>query len=149
MREMKNTIKEQAIKFQIKGIDIQDIKLNYPKQPLSDQTTFHISIGLEQKFNPENKLVIVITTVDVMNEDKETRLASLQASCIFEVENFEDFLIKGTQQVLFPETMLVTFNSISISTVRGIMFSQFKGTFLHNAILPIVDPTKFVKNNAE
>jgi len=149
MSDMKNEIKKQTIKFQIKGIELLDIKLNYPKQPLPVQTTFHITIGLEQKFNPENKLVIVITTVDVLHEDKETRLASLQASCIFEIENFEDFLIEGTQQVIFPETMLVTFNSISISTVRGIMFSQFKGTFLHNAILPVVDPSKFIKNEAE
>jgi hypothetical protein len=146
---MKDALKDQTFTFQIKGIEILDIKLNYPKKPLPTQTIFNFSIGLKHKINPENRLVIVITTIDILHEDKETLLASLQASCIFEIKNFEDYLIDGSQQVLFPEKHLVTLNSISISTVRGIMFSQFKGTFLHTAILPVIDPKDFVKNNAE
>lgn len=50
-------------------------------------------------------------------------------------------------QVSFPDNILVTFNSISISTMRGLMFAQFKGTFLHNAILPIIDPGSFITND--
>jgi|ERR1035437_5928011 preprotein translocase subunit SecB len=145
---MEDTIKEKQFSFQIKGIELLDVKLNYPKQPLSDQITFHFKIGLEQKISLENRLIIVITTIDVVHEDTETRLASLQVSCIYEIANFEDFIIEGTQQVTIPDAILVTLNSVSISTVRGIMFSQFKGTFLHNAILPVVDPKAFVKNNA-
>jgi uncharacterized protein YbbC (DUF1343 family) len=34
-------------------------------------------------------------------------------------------------------------NSISLSTTRGAMFSTFKGTFLHGAVLPIIDPKQF------
>ena len=146
---MKDTIKEQQLSFQMKGIELLDVKLNNPKQPLPAQTTFHFNISLEHKISHENKLVIVITTVNIIHEDNETRLGSLQASCIFEIANFDDFLIEGSQQVSIPDTILVTLNSVSISTVRGIMFSQFKGTFLHKAILPVVDPKAFVKNNAE
>jgi hypothetical protein len=88
----------------------------------------------------------VVATVEILHEDKATLLASLKASCIYEIANFNDFLTKGTNQVTFPESVVVTFNSITISTVRGLMFSQFKGTHLHTAILPIIDPTAFVKN---
>ena len=35
-------------------------------------------------------------------------------------------------------------NSISISTTRGVMFSTFKGTYLHNALLPVVDARQMV-----
>ena len=42
-----------------------------------------------------------------------------------------------------PTDIIVTINSISISTIRGIMFSTFKGTYLHNAFLPIIDPKSF------
>ena len=89
-----------------------------------------------------------MATVDIIHEDKKTCLASLKASCIFEVANFDEFVIEGTQQVLFPESAVITFNSVTISTVRGLMFSQFKGTHLHSAILPIIDPTSFVKNKS-
>ena len=38
------------------------------------------------------------------------------------------------------DIFISTLNSISISTTRGMMFSAFRGTFLHNAILPLIDP---------
>lgn len=146
---MKEIQKEQKITFQIKRIELLDVKLNCPRQPLPAQMTFHFNIGVEHKINPDNKWVIVITTIDVLHEDNETRLASLRASCVFEIANFEEFSIEGSHQVSIPDDILVTLNSVSISTIRGIMFSHFKGTFLHSAILPVVDPKAFVKNSAE
>lgn len=146
---MEDTIKEQQFTFQIKGIDLLDVKLNHPKEPLPVQTTFHFNIGVEQKISFENKLIIAIVSVEIMHEDHETRLASLKASCIFEIANFEDFINKESQQLSIPDTIVVTLNSISLSTVRGIMFSQFKGTFLHNAILPIIDPKSFIQNKVD
>jgi len=140
---------DQKNRFQIKGIELLDVKLNCPNQPLPAQMIFHYNIGLEHKINAENKIVIVIATVDVLHEDNEARLASLRASCIFEFTNFEDFLIEGSQQVSIPDTILVTLSSVSISTIRGIMYSQFKGNFLHNAILPNADPKALIKNNCE
>jgi len=144
---MKKTNKEQQIAFQIKGIELLDFKLNQPKQPLPVQTTFNFNINLEQRISPENKLVIVITTIEILNENNNVLLASVKGSCIFEVANLEEFLPEGSQKVSFPDNILVSFNSISISTMRGIMFSQFKGTYLQNAVLPVIDPTSFIKNN--
>jgi len=145
---MKNTLKEQPFTFQIKGIELLDVNLNHPKQPLPVQTTFHFNIDIEHQIDTDNKLIIVITTIDILHDESEIRLASIKASCIFEIQNFDDFASVEFQQVSFPESMLITLNSISVSTVRGIMFSQFKGTFLHNAFLPIIDPKTFVKNQA-
>lgn len=143
---MKNMTNETKVTFQIKGIDLVDIQMNQLKQPLPAQTTFHFNINLEQMINPENKLVIVAVTVVILHEDKTTILASIKASCIFDVANFDEFIAEGTRKVNFPESTIITFNSITISTVRGLMFSQFKGTHLHTAILPVVDPSSFMKN---
>lgn len=144
---MKNTKDEQIVEFKIKDIELLGLRLIQPKQPLIDPTTFHYNISSELKINIENKLVNVVTNIEIFREDKETLLASLTVSCIFEIVNIDKFINKDTKQVVFPDITLITFNSISISTVRGIMYSQFKGTFLHNAILPIIDPTSFVKNS--
>jgi hypothetical protein len=144
MKNMKNDLK---VIFQIKGIELVDLKLNQLKQPLAAQTTFHFNINLEQLINPEIKLVIVVATVVIFHEDNTTILGLLKASCIFEVANFDEFKIESTGQISFPDSAIITFNSITISTVRGLMFSQFKGTHLHNAILPIFDPTSFVKSS--
>jgi len=138
--------RNQEISFQLKGIELLDVQLNHPQKPLPAQTTFHFNINLEHRINAENKLVIVICTINVIHEDKTTNLGSLKASCIFEVENMQDFTLQDKNRIQFHEGILTTFNSISISTVRGIMFSQFKGTFLHNAHLPVINPQTFVVN---
>lgn len=131
--------------FQLKKIELLEFALNQLALPISEQTTFHFDINLEQQIILEKNLVIAIPKIEVIYEDKKTKLASLKASCIFEVSNLKDFLNKEKTQVLFPDEVLLTLNSITISTVRGIMFSQFRGTYLHNAILPIIDPKSFTQ----
>jgi len=141
---MKNEV-EKKISFQIKAIELVDFKLNQLKNPLPEQTTFHFNINLEQAVNDDNKVVIVVAAVEILNEDKTAQLASIKGSCIFEVINFDEFMVEGTKLVSFPDSAVITLNSITLSTVRGLMFGQFKGTHLHNAILPIIDPSAFTK----
>ena len=138
--------KNKDITFQLKGIELLDVQLKHPEKPLPEQTTFHFDINLEHRINADNNLVIVICTISIVNEDKSTQLGLLKASCIFEVANMADFIDNNKKQTGFPEGILTTLNSITISTVRGIMFSQFKGTFLHNAHLPIIDPQALTVN---
>ncbi|HEX6428032.1 MAG TPA: hypothetical protein VF008_10120, partial [Niastella sp.] len=65
---------------------------------------------------------------------------SLIVSCIFQLENFEQVIQFDAENKLnVPQPLIDLVNTISISTVRGIMFSIFKGTMLHNAFLPIID----------
>jgi preprotein translocase subunit SecB len=146
---MKNQKNEPIVEFQIKGIELIKFSLIPPLQPLSKQTTFQFNIQLEQKIDVEQKLVIVFTTIDISNKDDNTQLASLTVSCIFEVANINEFVNDSSKLVTIPEEVLITFNSICISTLRGVMFSNLKGTFLHNAILPVVNPATFVKNNIQ
>ncbi len=147
MSVMKNTKSEPQITFQLKSIELLDFKLDQPVQPLSAQTTFHYNINLEQRIDPDKKWVIVVTSVDTIHEDSKACLGSLKASCVFEIANFDDFRSKKTQQISLPDNLAVMLNSISISTIRGVMFSQFKGTFLQNAILPIIDSNSFEKKD--
>lgn len=141
--------KDQQLKFQIRGIEILDVNLIHPNIPIPSETIFHFNLHLEHRVNIESNLVIVTASIDVIHEDKTTKLAFLKASCIFEVTNLHDFINEPDKAVVFPDEILVSFNSVSISTIRGIMFSQFKGTFLHSAILPIIDPKSFVAQHVK
>jgi len=135
---------EQNIEFQLQAIELLDINLIYPVAPLSNPTTFNFNINIEHKINSENSLIIVIALINIIHEDNVTILGSLKASCIFKIANFNDFFDSETKQVSFPESSITTLNSITISTTRGIMFAQFKGTFLNRAILPVINPQNFV-----
>jgi hypothetical protein len=139
-------MKEQKASLQIKGIEVQELNLRQPEQPLDNQTIFHFDIGIEHRVNLDNKIIVVVPTVNVRHDSSERTLATLTTSFIFEVENMTDFYDKEQQQITLPETLLTTLNSVSLSTLRGLLFSTFKGTFLHNAILPLVDPASFAVN---
>lgn len=131
----------KAISFQIKGIELLDVQINHSEEPLKTQITFQFDISLEHRINANDKLIILICSINVNDEENSAKLGFLRASCIFEVNNIADFMVN--KQINFPDTILNTLNSITISTVRGIMFSQFKGTFLHNAHLPVINPQSF------
>jgi hypothetical protein len=135
---------EISINFQLKGIELLEACLNHPKHAITDLKVFHFDIKLEHKLSVDNKIIAVLIYVDLFNEQRDIKLGSITSSCIFEITNMPDFIDTKSNNINLPEDFLTTINSITISTARGIMFNQFKGTFLHNAFLPIVDPKSFI-----
>ena len=65
----------------------------------------------------------------------------------YDVSSAEEFtLAPGERKAVatgltfeLPDGLADILNSVALSTARGIMFSEFKGTLLHHAFLPIVD----------
>lgn len=134
---------KQDINWQIRAIELLDYSLSYPSEQLSDTLTYQFDVNIEHKLKIDENLLLVITSINIYHDGKKTSLGKFKSSCVFSVENLNGFLDQKTGHLNLPEQYITTLNSVSISTTRGLMFSQFRGTFLHNAILPIVDPTKF------
>jgi hypothetical protein len=142
--------KEIQIPFQIKNIEILDVNLAFPGQIIQDNKTFHYNIHLQHRINQENKLIFVDTSIEILHQDKKTKLGFIKASCIYFVETLLDYRSKNDGQLIdLPKVFITTLNSISISTTRGIMFSYYRGTFLHNAVLPIIDPKSYVPDKLQ
>ncbi len=144
MAPTKKKSDEKQVRFQLRAIEIVDLCVIHPKQQIPPQMIFNFDIKLEHKIPSDNKLIAVVVTIDIRDENKPDKLGSLMASCVYEVPDILEYIDKNSNLPKFPETFLTTINSISISTIRGIMFTLFRGTFLHNAILPVVDPKSFV-----
>jgi len=140
----KKVKQSKDIQFQLRAIELLDCSINYPPEDKLKTNQFNFNINIEHKINREKKLVFVITSVNILHEDKKTNLGNLKASCHFEISNLDEFFVTGQpDKINFPTNTIDSLNSISLSTIRGIMFSQFKGTFLHNAVLPVIDPKVF------
>ncbi len=135
----------QEVKFQIKNIELLDFALKQPDLPLSEETKYKFNINIEQKFNESEHLVAVTTTINIIREADQQMQGVISANCIYQVENLNQYANEKTKTIQLPAQFNTTLISISLSTTRGIMFSQFRGTFLHNAILPIINPTDFTK----
>jgi|SRR6056297_1080941 len=144
----KEKAQKKNIEFQIKGIEILNIELKKPQIQLPATPVFHFNINLLHKINPEKNLVFVIVEVKVLNDDKQTLFGNISVSNIFHIVNFDD--LKGDKtnnSVSIPKEIIDLFNSIAVSNTRGVMFASFKGTFLHNAVLPVIDTKGFKQEN--
>lgn len=139
-----NKNKELNIDMQIKAIELLNSSLILPANPTIPINNFNFNISLENRANATDKLVFVIVHVKIKNEDQSIILGGLSVSCIFEIVNFEkNVTIEPEGKIKLPKQLVDILNSISISTTRGVMFSTFKGTFLHGAVLPIIDSKQF------
>lgn len=136
--------KDFTADLQLKSIELLKGSINLPANPEVSLTTFNFNISLESKADVANKVLFVIVSVEIRSEDQNHVMGSLAASCIYGISNFDELIkIEADGKLNIPQGLSEVLNSISISTVRGVMFSTFKGTFLHNAFLPIVDPRSF------
>ncbi|MFY7732946.1 MAG: hypothetical protein ACOVSR_05645 [Bacteroidia bacterium] len=136
--------KDLNVEMQIRAIELLNGSLNLPANPNTPVTNFNFNISIESRADAVNKLVFVIVHVEIKNDDHSVVLGALSISCIFEIVNFEDVIkVEADGKVNIPQRLIETLNIISISTTRGVMFSTFKGTFLHGAVLPIIDPKQF------
>ncbi len=141
--------KKIELTFQIKGVELLEFELTPPLKALKPHTVFHYNVSLEHKVNKENKLVFVTVRVNIMLEDKKTLAGKTGVSCIFSVTNFDEIVKYENDNIKFSDNIIEILNSISISTARGVMATNFRGTYLHNAVLPLVDPKSFIKSKVE
>ncbi len=131
--------------FQIKSVELLKHNFAVPTNPIGNFVNFNFNVGLEQKLDHTNKLFIVILHVDVAStEDLDSELGSASIACVYGIENFDDVVnMDKSGKPHIDEIITQTLNSISVSTTRGVLSQLFRGTFLHNAILPVVDPKTF------
>jgi len=136
--------KDFTVDLQLKSIELLKGSISLPSVPEVSLNNFNFNISLESKADATNKILFVIVSVEIRSEDQNHVLGSLAVSCIYSIVNFDEVVkIEADGKLDIPQPLVEILNSISISTTRGVMFSTFKGTFLHNACLPIVDPRSF------
>ena len=148
MSEIKNI--DIPAEIQFRGIELVSSNIASSLFNIESNKAFTFEIKTEIQLNQENEFIIVIIGVQILNEAKDFQLGSLTTSNIFLVENYESIVTQDNNgKVSIPDGLVTTLNSISISTTRGVMWNTFKGTFLHNAILPILDPKNIHNQKAE
>jgi hypothetical protein len=142
---MSAEVKKKSISFSIQGIEVLDKRMTVPLFKDGKPPEHEFKIGLEIRVNENEKTTAHALHVTITDKnDKDLILGALKVACIFNILNFEKIIIKAEGGKLdFPEEYLNLLTTITIGTVRGVMYSEFRGTFLHNAILPILDVKSF------
>lgn len=131
--------------IKLTGIELLSSSLSRPELAGTDQGIFLFNVRIIHDVAREKKLVFVIAHVDIDSLEDKKNVGSIAVSLIFNIDNFEEVVtMRDDQNFTLTVELKDVLNSIAISTTRGVMFSTFKGTYLHNAVLPIVDPRQLV-----
>lgn len=130
---------DKNFSFGLRGIEIINFVIKSPAER-RNLTGFTFDMRFRTDANIKESIVGVF--VDVLIKDQEINDQVGQYSAVFHF-NVDDLdkIVLGNElnQVEIPQPLLSTLFGISTSTLRGLMFSAFKGTFLHGAILPLID----------
>lgn len=134
--------KEVTLGIRLIGINLIEEKLDIKPALVDEIRAFNFSLSAKHVTDNEKNIVTVSTEVTISPNESNIVMGYMKVDCSYEVENLKALINKKTGKVKFPEGFTKVINSISLSTLRGIMFSRFKGTILGGAILPIMDPIK-------
>lgn len=126
-------------RFQLRAIELHELAI-HKLNPGFVITNFNFEINVQTNVDRNQKIVIASTIVRINADDKTTEVGRVNCACIFSVANFDEVItMKSDNSFELIEPFAETINSISISTTRGLMASELKGTILHHAFLPIID----------
>lgn len=137
--------KKQDIKleFKISNIELIEKSFHIPVFQGDITPVIQFDLAINVSVAKENKKIANILQVKMMVEDSNTVVASITVGCTFDIINFEEVVIISGESETIPDAIIETLNIITIGTSRGIMFNEFKGTWLHHSILPVIDPKSF------
>lgn len=137
-------MEKSVVNFQLENIELS--KMFIAEQPENlDSERYHYNISVNHRFNLEAEVIAVIASVDILAEKKH-KLAEIGINIFYKVENLKNFENRKDKKMELPADFLTAVNSVSISTLRGVVFSQLRGTYLHNALLPVIDPKNLLQN---
>lgn len=130
------------VKLQFNAIEVINFQIKVPMENLSNLDKFNFTVDTELQINEENKLLVIVVEIKIYDSTKTIEIGNFKTNNVFLViENFDLIKAKlGKEHIPMPQELVTMLNSISLSTTRGVMWSTFKGTILHNAVLPLWNP---------
>lgn len=135
-----------AIEYRITGVELYS-KSMAPAISGLENTKLNFNVHVETKVDPHRKVILVFVKVAVGKEASTDILATVNTICVFDIVNFDAYITQNENQLFqIPDEIEFVIRPVAISTTRGIMYSEFRGTYLHGAILPIINMLHPPKN---
>ncbi len=126
---------ETTLSFRIKGIEIIDFAMTAPTETVQ-VSQFNFDMQFRSLVNATEQMTTIFAEI-VIKSEQNVQLGRYSAAFRFTIDEIDKILAdKGAE---IPQPLLSLLLGISVSTLRGLMFASFRGTFLHNAILPLVN----------
>lgn len=133
--------------FQLRGVELHQLIINKQMPGVQPPVKFNFDVQIESNVDAVQKVIINAATIGVKGDNQPNLLGSITCICLFSVANYEEVVtMRSETQAEINDAFADTINSITISTARGMMASELRGTYLHFAVLPIIDVMGLKKN---
>ncbi len=143
---MKKGVAEYKIRFV--AVQIISKSLSLPISGFNLNTEFNFESLSDIKVDKDQKFALSTTDVFIKEKISNEQVASFKTLCVFEFPDFEEVFTKiSDNQYDIPEELEILLKSTGLSTSRGIIFSELRGTYLHGAIMPLIDIATPIKEN--
>lgn len=137
---------QERFTFKLKKIDILEkyVSLYQDDDKGDDDFDFGISLQIAPDANL-NQSVHILKVDVTTKKDKENIIASFTLGAIFEIPELEKISTYEGDVVRLPQTLQTLLTTVVIGTMRGVMYTEFRGTSLRDVLLPVLDPSAFQK----
>ena len=126
-------------RYKLGGIDI--IEKSLFKYSLKEDVQFNFELKTQSLVDDSKDLIVILVLVGIKKTGEPELLGKILIGFGYIVENLKDTFEKNEKNLyVIPQDFENLLKAISISTTRGIMYSEFRGTYLHTAVLPIIFP---------
>jgi hypothetical protein len=132
---------QKFIHLEFRSIEVLEFSITKPEGD-QESTVQDYLISMGNELDEATGMLKVEGEMRLRNKS-QTHLARYKALCIFELAGLDSLNWKAPESKAFRLQLSVIWNGIAISTIRGMMAADFKGTFLHPAVLPIIDPADY------
>jgi len=116
---------------------------------LDSKPAYNIQVSHSMMHNLDKELVKIRLYLDVSAELNGKSLpqgGNYEVDFLFKVEDLKDHYQMNNQKPLFGGLFVCTLLAISYSTLRGMMFTLWKDTYLNSLLLPIINVPDLLKN---
>lgn len=111
--------------------------------------TYDIKVAHNMMHNLDKELVKIRLFLDVtavIDTKSIEQGGNYEIDFFFKIEDLNDHYQINNEKPLFSGLFVTTLLAISFSTLRGMMFSQWKNTYLQSVILPVINAADLLKS---
>ena len=107
-----------------------------------EETGIAFKTSLEMGFDISHSTIHILLSVQGISREHQHPLVTIASETVFEIQDFNELI--NNRKLYISREWVVTFASISFSTLRGILYQRLAGTPLQNVALPIINPNTLV-----
>jgi hypothetical protein len=139
---------EIAIPFFLKTIQIEQFAWFEENFKEDDLLTVELTTQIQFKLNPQNQ--IVSTFVGVTFQQQQKPFLKINMSCAFKIKEaiVQQLMDKNQTKIVLPKHFLQHLVVITIGTIRGALFAKTEGTLFNRFMVPTLDVTALVQEDA-